>query len=182
MGTIADAKSKMPAAGIFLTQDERDQMYRNKTPFFIKHIGERTSQFQDEKTGQKKLQWVLTCVRAEGGDAWQLSMSKNSYRDPLMDQLIPLLQTDEFKLKGIGPVVLAKYKIPSNGNLAWTIEDWEQAPTPAPTPVAQNGTASAKCVACGETAVGVPIQMGDDRFVPHDCKKDKKKVLLPVSK
>jgi hypothetical protein len=179
MGTINDIKSKLPPPGKFLTQDERDAVYVQKKPFFVKRIDERQSNYTDEKTGAKKEQWVLTCVFAEGGDEWQLSLTKNFVRDPLVIEINKLLATDEFKLRGIGPLRLGKYKA-GNGNLAYTIEDWEDPGTPAP--VVANGAVSAKCPACGETASGVPIQMGDDRFVPHDCKKDRKKILLPVPK
>jgi hypothetical protein len=173
----------MPPPGNFLNEQEREDLYKTSTPLFIKHIDDsRTSKFPD-KDGNPKKQWTLTMVRASGGDEFDMSLSKNSYRDPLFEQLQALLETDEHKLAGIGPVKLDKYKA-GNGNMAWTIEDYEPpakaAPATATTPAA--GTASAKCVACGETAVGVAIQMGEDRFIAHDCKKDRKKVLLPVPK
>jgi len=179
MGTIGDIKSKMPPPGNFLTEEQREDLYRTSRPFFIKKInGDRTSKFTN-KDGTPKKQWTLTCVMADGGDDWDLTMSKNSYRDLIMEPLQALLATDEFSLRGIGPVKLAKYKA-GNGNMAWTIEDYEE-PGQQAVPVS-DGQVSTKCVSCGLTVAGVPILMGDDRFVAHDCKKDKKKVLLPVAK
>ena len=182
-GVIADAKSKMPPPGNFLSEQEREDLYKTATPLFLKGIrDDRVSKFPGPD-GQPKKQWTLTMVRASGGDEFDLSLSKNVFRDPLFEQLRALLETDEHKLAGIGPVKLDKYKA-GNGNMAWTIEDYEPPAKAAPVSgaVPAAGTASAKCVSCGQTQVGAIIQMGEDKFIAHDCTKDKKKVLLPVAK